>query len=80
MQERCNSIANALELRFSCTNPSTYELSKVSVKWDSCPSTASIIDMDVSNKLTPTYQQPYSLIHIDHDWSVFRACIQVSQP
>ena len=22
MQERCNSIANALELRLSCTNPS----------------------------------------------------------
>ena len=22
MQERCNSIANTLELRFSCTNPS----------------------------------------------------------
>ena len=24
MQERCNSIANALELRLSCTNPSIW--------------------------------------------------------
>ena len=24
VQERCNSIANALELHLSCTNPSTY--------------------------------------------------------
>ena len=80
MQERCNSIAYALELCLSCTNPLTYELSKVSMKWDSCSSAASIIDMDLTNKLTPTYQQPYSLIHIDHDWSVFKACIEVSQP
>ena len=24
VEERCNSIANALELRLSCTNPSMY--------------------------------------------------------
>ena len=58
----------------------SYELSEVSVTWDPCSSAASVIDMDVTNKLTPTYQQPYSLIHIDHDWLVFRTCIQVSQP
>ena len=27
MQERCNSIANALELRLSCTNPSAWSVS-----------------------------------------------------
>ena len=29
MLKRCNSIANALELRFSCTNPSIYHWRKI---------------------------------------------------
>ena len=34
VQERQNSIANALELRLSCTNPSKYTLARKSVQCD----------------------------------------------
>ena len=38
-QERCNSIANALELRLSCTNPSIWCKSYfLSLKWIQCSS------------------------------------------
>ena len=33
MQERCNYIANTLELHFSCTNPSMYTLHIYSTPW-----------------------------------------------
>ena len=34
MQERCNSIANALELHLSCTNPSIYSLTDLLFHWN----------------------------------------------
>ena len=42
MQERRNSIANTLELRLSCTNPSIYSIDHIHIKvWDvivhACP-------------------------------------------
>ena len=48
LQERHNSIANALELRFSCTNPSIYTL----VAYGPCQDTATHLKMQCSYKQT----------------------------
>ena len=52
VQERRNSIANALELRLSCINPS---ISSPSTKgdWDSAYRAQSIIDMMTDDDLAP---------------------------
>ena len=63
VQERCNSIANALELRLSCTNPPIYAQRKIKLTSDH-PETGSHNDVDLTKTLDLTKSMYNSIVKI----------------
>ena len=77
MQERCNSIANALEILLSCTNPSTWDVLYSSVTL-SCFlryvywSLFSLY-MNIRARFLSLAWSKLRLCWLEHDWSLLQA-------